>query len=122
MLFEIANAILSTVINAENVDDIVMIRSQAIDDNVWQSHNHQLTCSGDKPMWAKVRKIEQQADGPTNSSDHATRCFRISLTNVGVNVVELATRAPAVTDPHSPHFFQSATISSSLAKSPASAS
>lgn len=74
-----ADAILGAVINAENLDDALVLRGHAIDDHVWQADNHELARTRNETNRADQWRITQKASRVPNTGDNPPRCRRISL-------------------------------------------
>jgi hypothetical protein len=99
----------------KDCDDRNLIGVDLVDDNVGQAGHDPLVGSRRAANMSGVWPQSQAIGSLANASDNLGRGAWILLLDVFVNILDIEPRAPPISNFHSPHLFQSAAISSSLA-------
>ena len=96
-------------------DDLRSVVADAVDDDVRQARQLEFTASQRCTGMSEKGEIREQTHCIADTVNDLCRCVGVALGDVFVKRLDIALCLGSVADPYRPHFFQSASISASVA-------
>ena len=117
-LLPLVLSILRAVEYAEDDNLVFASKRSIINDNIWQAADNPFKGARYAADVPDSGKLGQPFSGKSNTRDHLRRSGGVSIVDVVENFFDMVPRFRGVSQLHSPQSFQSAAISSSVAKVP----